>query len=83
MRSHSGVAYTMFQALGDAGIHIANITTSEIKISCIVSREHGRRALQVVHDAFGLGAPREGAAGGEAPRIETGASLWQPVTAPK
>jgi aspartate kinase len=55
MRSHSGVAATMFKALGDAGIHIHNITTSDIKISCIVPREHGERALQVVHDAFGLG----------------------------
>ncbi len=56
MRSHSGVAATMFKALGDAGIHIHNITTSDIKISCIVPKEHGERALQVVHDAFGLGS---------------------------
>jgi len=55
MRSHAGVAATMFKALGDAGIHIHNITTSDIKISCIVPREHGERALKVVHDAFGLG----------------------------
>jgi len=55
MRNHSGVAATMFKALGDAGIHIHNITTSDIKISCIVPKEHGERALQVVHDAFGLG----------------------------
>ena len=54
MRSHSGVAATMFKALGDAGIHIGNITTSEIKISCIVPKEHGERALQAVHEAFGL-----------------------------
>ena len=54
MRSHSGVAATMFQALGDAGINIANITTSDIKISCIVAKQDGERALQVVHDAFEL-----------------------------
>ncbi len=54
MRTHTGVAATMFSALGQAGIHINNITTSEIKISCIVPKEHGDRALQVVHDAFGL-----------------------------
>jgi aspartate kinase len=59
MRSHSGVAATMFKALGDAGIHIHNITTSDIKISCIVPKEHGERALQVVHDAFGLGTDRQ------------------------
>ncbi len=54
MRTHAGVAATMFKALGDAGIHIANITTSEIKISCIVPKDQGRTALRVVHDAFGL-----------------------------
>ncbi len=58
MRSHSGVAATMFKALGDAGIPIANITTSDIKISCIVPREFGERALQVVHDAFELDKPQ-------------------------
>ncbi|MHC4127404.1 MAG: aspartate kinase [Planctomycetota bacterium] len=59
MRTHSGVAAAMFKALGDAGIHIANITTSEIKISCIVPKEQGQLALQAVHDAFGLaGAAR-------------------------
>jgi aspartate kinase len=62
MRNHSGVAATMFKALGDAGIHIHNITTSDIKISCIVPREHGEKALQVVHDAFGLGEDRSNAA---------------------
>ncbi len=54
MRSHAGVAATMFKALGDAGIHIANITTSEIRISCIVPKDQGNRAFQAVHDAFGL-----------------------------
>ncbi len=55
MRSHTGVARMMFEALGDAKVNIQNITTSEIKISCIVGRAEGARALQVVHDAFGLG----------------------------
>ena len=55
MRTHAGVAATMFRALGDAGIHIANISTSEIKISCIVPEGQGEDALRVVHDAFGLG----------------------------
>lgn len=54
MRTHTGVAAAMFRALGDAGIHIANVTTSEIKISCIIPKEHGQRALQIVHDAFAL-----------------------------
>ncbi|MCI0675499.1 MAG: aspartate kinase [Phycisphaerales bacterium] len=58
MRTHSGVAAAMFRALGDAGINIANITTSDIKISCIVPKQDGERALKVVHDAFQLDKPQ-------------------------
>lgn len=54
MRTHTGVAATMFNALGEADIAIANITTSEIKISCLVQAAEGERALNVVHDAFEL-----------------------------
>jgi aspartate kinase len=54
MKSHVGVASRMFKALGEAGIPIHNITTSEIKISCIVNKEHGARAIAIAHDAFGL-----------------------------
>ena len=54
MRVHTGVAQRMFKALADAKINIQNITTSEIKISCIIAREDGARALQIVHDAFEL-----------------------------
>ncbi|MBX3372543.1 MAG: aspartate kinase [Phycisphaeraceae bacterium] len=56
MRTHTGVAATMFESLAAAGIRIANITTSEIKISCIVPKERGAEALAAVHDAFGLGS---------------------------
>ncbi len=62
MRTHAGVAATMFRALGEAGIHIANISTSEIKISCIVPEGQGKDALRVVHDAFGLGTTPESSA---------------------
>ncbi len=55
MQSQPGVAATMFRALADAGITIANITTSEIKISCILPEADGAKAVRVVHDAFGLG----------------------------
>jgi len=55
MRAHTGVAQRMFKALADARINIQNITTSEIKISCIIGKEDGARALQIVHDAFELG----------------------------
>ena len=55
MRTHTGVAEKMFAALAAEGINIKNITTSEIKISCLIDRAQGRRALQLVHDAFELG----------------------------
>ncbi len=55
MRIHTAVAERMFAALAKAKINIQNITTSEIKISCIIDRNEGRRALRIVHDAFDLG----------------------------
>jgi len=58
MRTHTGVAEKMFAALAQAKINIENITTSEIKISCLIDRSQGRRALQLVHDAFELGGRR-------------------------
>jgi aspartate kinase len=58
MRVHTGVAERMFSALAKGGINIQNITTSEIKISCLIDRAQGRRALQIVHDAFDLGRAR-------------------------
>jgi aspartate kinase len=58
MRVHTGVAQRMFKALADAKVNIQNITTSEIKISCIIDKENGPKALQIVHDAFELGAAK-------------------------
>jgi aspartate kinase len=58
MRSQTGVAARMFRALAEAEggpVHIDNITTSEIKIACIVAKEDGDRAMRAVHDGFGLG----------------------------
>jgi aspartate kinase len=55
MRSHTGVAASLFGALAGAGINIQMITTSEIKISVIINESEGPRATQVVHDAFKLG----------------------------
>ena len=55
MRIHTGVAERMFAALAKARINIRNITTSEIKISCIIDQAQGPKALRLVHDAFGLG----------------------------
>ncbi len=54
MKTHVGVASRMFTALGDAGVPIQNITTSEIKISCIVRKQDGEAALLAVHERFGL-----------------------------
>ena len=54
MRSHSGVANTMFKALADNDINIQMISTSEIKISVIISDEHMEKAVQVLHKAFDL-----------------------------
>ncbi len=54
MRSHSGVAHTMFQSLADEGINIQMISTSEIKISCVVDEARGEDAVRVIHKAFKL-----------------------------
>ena len=54
MRSHSGVAATMFNALGAAGINIDMISTSEIKIAVIVDEKQGEEACRVAHQAFKL-----------------------------
>src|SRR5688572_5608661 len=58
MRVHTGVAQRMFSALAESKINIQNTTTSEIKISCIIDKDDGARALQIVHDAFELGKAR-------------------------
>jgi aspartate kinase len=54
MKSHSGVASKMFAALASEGINIKMISTSEIKISCVISRKYTELAVRVLHDAFEL-----------------------------
>ncbi len=54
MKSHPGVAATMFEALAEEKINIKMISTSEIKISCVVRSEDGERAARAIHKAFGL-----------------------------
>ena len=54
MRSHSGIAAKMFQALAKESINIGMISTSEIKISCIIRKDQAAKAVRVIHDAFGL-----------------------------
>jgi len=55
MRSHSGVAAKMFEALADKKINIEMISTSEIKISCVVKRSLGEVAVRAIHEKFKLG----------------------------
>jgi aspartate kinase len=59
MRSHTGVASTMFKALGVEGINIQMITTSEIKISVVVDEMHLERGVRAVHQAFELDKPHQ------------------------
>jgi aspartate kinase len=54
MRSHPGVAAAMFEALADAGINIEIISTSPIRISCVVRAADLERAVQVLHERFRL-----------------------------
>lgn len=58
MKSHSGVAAKMFEALAAKGINIEMISTSEIKISCVVAKKHGQDAVRAIHAKFGLGKKR-------------------------
>ncbi len=57
MRSHAGVASTMFKTLADVGVNIQMITTSEIKISVIIDEKYMELAVRALHTAFGLDAP--------------------------
>ena len=56
MKSHPGVAAKTFSVLGDAGVNIEMISTSPIKISCVVREEHVQTAVKQLHSAFELGA---------------------------
>jgi aspartate kinase len=54
MRNHSGVATTMFRLLAQEGINIQMISTSEIKISCVIDEKYSELAVRTLHDGFGL-----------------------------
>ncbi|KQS02884.1 aspartate kinase [Sphingomonas sp. Leaf357] len=56
MRSHAGVAATMFETLGARGINIQVITTSEIKVSVLIHEDETELAVRVLHTAYGLDA---------------------------
>ena len=57
MRSHSGVAAKMFRILANENINIMMISTSEIKISCVIEEKYTELAVRVLHQAFGLDSP--------------------------
>ena len=55
MRSHAGVAKRMFELITGEGINIQMISTSEIKISCVIDEKYAEPVLRSLHDGFGLG----------------------------
>ena len=56
MRSHAGVAQTMFKALSDKGVKFQAISTSEIKISVLIDAAYAELAVRALHSAYGLEA---------------------------
>ena len=62
MRSHAGVAATMFKSLSARGINIQAISTSEIKVSVLIDEDEVELAVRVLHTAYGLDAPEAAAA---------------------
>ena len=72
MRSHPGVAATVFRVLGEAEINIEMISTSPIKISCVIAADRVNDAVGALHEAFGLGADavrEEDPSGEHRPRV--------------
>ena len=61
MRSHSGVASQMFEVLSGEGINIMMISTSEIKLSCVIEEKYLELAMRALHSAFGLDRPTSSA----------------------
>ncbi len=55
MQSHSGVAARMFEALATENINVLMISTSEIKVSCVIQDKYAELAVRILHDAFELG----------------------------
>jgi aspartate kinase len=86
MRTHTGVAAQMFRSLADSGINIGMITTSEIKISALVSRDRCDAAALAVHAGFGLHAahviaPSVGLSATATAKPRTGPDLEREVVA--
>ena len=69
MIGRPGIASKMFQALADANINIRMIATSEIKISCLVSKEDTKKAIKVLHDVFELNSDEIAEVKGDLPDV--------------
>jgi aspartate kinase len=72
MKSHPGVAAKTFTVLGNAGVNIEMISTSPIKISCVIREEDVPKAVRELHSAFELGedaVKREDVAGDHRPVV--------------
>ncbi|GIU84471.1 MAG: aspartokinase [Acidimicrobiales bacterium] len=63
MKTHPGVAATMFETLAAEGINIEMISTSAIRISCVIREDRVERAVNALHEAFSLGDPEPGRSG--------------------
>ena len=74
MRNHSGVAARMFETLAREGINLELISTSEIKISCVIQDKYTELAVRALHTAFGLDKPALGAAPAAADKAQKGAA---------
>jgi aspartate kinase len=59
MRSHPGVAAKMFSALSDEKINIMMISTSEIRVSCIIDEKYGELAVRILHKVFNMALVQE------------------------
>ena len=59
MRSHSGIASKMFETLSAEGVNIQMISTSEIKVSCVIDAKYTELAVRVLHEAFGLNLEKD------------------------
>jgi len=70
MRTHSGVASRMFETLAREKINILMISTSEIKVSCVIEAQHVERAVRALHETFGLEKPPQ-----EEPPLPTAAPV--------
>ena len=69
MVDRPGIAATMFETIADLGVNIKMISTSEIKISCIVDKEDASRSLKILHEVFDLGSAEIADVKGDLPEL--------------